>query len=138
MKKVFGILSTWMITIHIVAIVFSLYVLAIKNNNGKIDLQPDTSEFISKVGVSEYLVFSFWTCSNETNVVPGSDDYSTSSDTYASCIVLILLFSWFILLGLLYNYNFKKNFYRLGLLGLILVYQLWFIVYTIKTMPLIF
>ncbi len=122
----------------LVTIPLWIYVDHTKNHNGSIDTQPDTMEFIQQHGVGSYLVFSFWTAGSEGNIIPGSDDYSSRSDTFASMVGIFMGMIWFIMVLYTYDTYFVKKMYpNMLLVALMLASMFWFWNTTVTIWPLI-
>lgn len=122
----------------VIGLVMWLYVDHVKDNNGSIDMQPNTTEFVQKYTISKYLVFCFWTAGSEGNVIPGTDDYSSWSDTIASTIGLLISFLWFGMVMYIFYLYFDKKIYpapALLIFGLLLITWFWY--NTIKIWPVI-
>lgn len=114
------------------------YVDHVKDNNGSIDMQPNAKEFIQKNTFSRYLVFCLWTAGSEGNVIPGTDDYSSWSDTIASTIGLLISFLWFGMVMYIFYLYFDKKIYpapALLIFGLLSITWFWY--NTIKIWPVI-
>lgn len=122
----------------LVTIPLWIYVDHVKNHNGSIDTQPDTMEFIQQHGVGSYLVFSFWTAGSEGNIIPGSDDYSSRSDTFASMVGFFMGILWFIMVLYTYDtYIVKKMYPNMVLLAVMFASMFWFWKTTTTIWPLI-
>ena len=122
----------------VIGLVMWLYVDHVKDNNGSIDMQPNTTEFVQKYTISKYLVFCFWTAGSEGNVIPGTDDYSSWSDTIASTIGLLISFLWFGMVMYIFYLYFDKKIYpapALLIFGLLSITWFWY--NTIKIWPVI-
>lgn len=138
-RNIFFKVFTFLVVVSFLAsVVVYFYVHHKKNNNGAIDTQPKASEFIQENGLNKYIIFSVWTSGGESNIIPGSDDYSTWNDFYASIVGLIIPVSWILLVFYVYYLYFIEKVYASNVLLVgIILYQCWFIYSTIKTWPLI-
>ncbi len=139
MRKILLYMFTFSaIASFVIGLVMWLYVDHVKDNNGSIDMQPNTTEFVQKYTISKYLVFCFWTAGSEGNVIPGTDDYSSWSDTIASTIGLLISFLWFGMVMYIFYLYFDKKIYpapALLIFGLLSITWFWY--NTIKIWPVI-
>ena len=122
----------------VIGLVMWLYVDHVKDNNGSIDMQPNAKEFIQENGYSRYLVFCLWTAGSESNIIPGTDDYSSWDDKIASIVGFFMIVFWFgMAMYVFYLYFDKKMYPAPALLIFGLLSMTWFWYTTIRIWPII-
>lgn len=137
-KALFDIFTFSAIASFVIGLFMWLYVDHVKNNNGVVDIQPNSKEFIQKHTFSNYLVFCCWTSGGERNIIPGTEDYSSWSDNIASIIGLFMIFGWVgMVVYIFYVYFDKKLYPAPALLIFAIASMVWFWYTTVKIWPVI-